>query len=128
LTTGYVMTFDNLNVIFSNGNFSGGDVYGRAFRFNGQNKIHFNNNNIYDWYAPVTIRCVAFYMDFDNFDTAGGGVQDILFDGNTMYDIIAQGDGNFNNSPAGISKGWWYSIGGMSDTSTFSIIHRNNTV
>lgn len=128
LTTGYVMTFDNLNVIFSNGNFSGGDVYGRAFRFNGQNKIHFINNNIYDWYAPVTIRCVAFYMDFDNFDSFGGGVQDILFDGNTMYDIIAQGDGNFNNSPAGIAKGWWYSIGGMSDTSTFSIIHRNNTV
>lgn len=130
VTTDYVMEFTNLNVIFSNGNFSGGDVYGRAFRFNGQNKIHFINNELYDWYSPVTIRCVVFYMDFDGFDTVGGGVQDILFDGNTVRDIEAQGDGDYNNSPGGISKGWWYSIGGgsMSDTSTFSIVHRNNIV
>lgn len=128
VTTDYVMTFTNTNVIFSNGTFSGGNVYGRAFRFNGQNKIHFIGNEVLDWYAPVTIRCVVFYMDFDSFDSTGGGVQDILFDGNTVHDIVAEGDGNYNNSPAGIAKGWWYSISNMSSTSTFSIIHQNNTV
>lgn len=128
VTTDYVMEFTNTNVVFSNGIFSGGNTYGRAFRFNGQNKIHFINNTVNNWYSPVTIRCVIFYLDFDGFDSVGGGVQDILFDGNTVHNIVAEGNGVYNDSPSGIAKGWWYSISGMSDTSNFSIIHQNNTV
>lgn len=133
VTTDYVFTFgasngtNNLSVVIFDGIFDCNNVYGRLFRFNGQPIVSVNDNIIRNLYATTTYRCIGVYIDHDNLDNSG--IESIEFRRNTIHNLVAEGDGNFNNSPAGVCKAWWYDLDGWSNASlNFTITHEDNVV
>lgn len=125
VSTGGVFEFTNTSVRIYNGEFDGNDLYGRFFYLHGQNHYMFNNLYVHDLYAPVTIRCVAFRFTINSeaSDFDYGEFRD-----NTIDQIVAEGDGNFNNSPAGISKWAWYTMSGATSGTVYDNLYSNNTV
>lgn len=125
VSTGAVFEITNLSPRIYNGEFDGTDTYGRFFYLHGQDHYMFNDLYVHDLYAPVTIRCVAFRFTI-NADASGFSYGE--FRDNIVDQVVAQGDGNYNNSPAGISKWLWYTMSGHSGSTVYDNLYSNNTV
>lgn len=119
-----VFDITNLSPSIYNGEFDGTDTYGRLFYLHGQDHFKFNNLRVHDLYSPNTVRCVAFRFSI-NPDASGFKYGE--FKNNLIEDIVAQGDGNYNDA-GGIAKAWWYTLSGMSSSTTFNVIYQNNVV
>ncbi|WP_421811756.1 Calx-beta domain-containing protein [Flagellimonas sp.] len=119
-----VFDITNTSVRIYNGEFDGNDVYGRFFYLHGQEEYMFNDLFVHNLYAPNAIRCVAFRFTI-NVD--GSGFRHGEFRNNTVQDIVAQGDGNYNDT-FGISKWAWYSISGSSPSTQYMNFYKNNTI
>lgn len=120
-----VFELTNVSPNIYNGEFDGTNTYGRLFYLHGQPSFRFNNLYVHDYYATTTYRAVAFRFTIN---ALSSGFVSGEFSNCTIENIIAQGDGNFNNAPAGISKAWWYSVSGINTSNPFQVIHTNNVV
>lgn len=125
VSVGALFDVTNTSVRVYNGELDGNDLYGRFFYLHGQDHYMFNNLNVHDFYAPVTIRCVAFRFTMD---TTSSGFDYGEFRNNTVDQIVAEGDGNFNNSPGGIAKWTWYTMSGATTSTLYDNLYSNNTV
>lgn len=119
-----VFDITNLSPSIYNGEFDGTDTYGRLFYLHGQDHFKFNNLWVHDFYSPNAVRCVAFRFSIN---AGSSGFSYGEFKDNRIEDIVAQGDGNFNDG-GGIAKAWWYTLSGMSSSTTFNVIYENNVV
>nr|WP_299067223.1 Calx-beta domain-containing protein [uncultured Allomuricauda sp.] len=119
-----VFDFTNLSPTIFNGEFDGNDIYGRFFYLHGQDHFVFNNLWVHDLYSPNAIRAVAFRFSI-NADASGFSSGE--FKDNLIEDVVAQGDGNYNDA-GGIAKAWWYTLSGMSSSTTFNVVYENNVV
>ncbi|MEE1963190.1 hypothetical protein V1387_10880 [Allomuricauda taeanensis] len=115
----------NLSPNIHNGEFDGTDTYGRLFYLHGQEHFRFHKLYVHNFYASSTYRAVAFRFTID---AASSGFKYGEFSDCVIDKIVAQGDGNYNNAPAGISKGWWYTISGINYNDPFTVMHMNNKV
>lgn len=120
-----VFEITNLSPNIYNGEFDGTDTYGRLFYLHGQNYYRFNKLYVHNLYASSTYRAVAFRFTID---ATSSGFKYGEFSDCVIDKVVAQGDGNYNNAPAGISKGWWYTISGINYGDPFSVVHKNNKV
>ncbi|MEZ4811231.1 MAG: hypothetical protein R2819_12795 [Allomuricauda sp.] len=120
-----VFEITNLSPNIYNGEFNGTDTYGRLFYLHGQNYYKFSNLYVHNLYASSTYRAVAFRFTID---ATSSGFKYGEFSDCVIDRVVAQGDGNYNNAPAGISKGWWYSISGINYGDPFTVVHKNNKV
>jgi len=120
-----VFDITNLSPTIYNGEFDGTDTYGRLFYLHGQNHYVFHNLYVHNFYASSTYRAVAFRFSIN---ASSSGFKYGEFSNCVIDRIVAQGDGNYNNAPAGISKGWWYSISGINYGDPFQVVHKNNVV
>ena len=124
--TDYVFDFSGNNVYMYNGEIDGTDIYGRTIYMHEQQYYLFKDLYIHNLYAPTTYRAAAirgtFQIDDDIWDYGE-------IEGCTIENIVAQGDGNYNNSPAGVSKGFYFTLqGGHTASTQYDAIFRNNTV
>ncbi len=124
--TSYVFDFTNLNPYIYNGEMDGTDTYGRFIYIHEQQYYLFKDLHIHSLYAVTTYRAAAirgtFQIDDDVWDY--GEIEGCLIE-----DIIAEGDGNYNNSPAGVSKGFYFTMqGGHLATTDYDAVFRNNIV
>lgn len=120
-----VFDITNLSPNIHNGEFDGTDTYGRLFYLHGQEHFRFHKLYVHNFYASSTYRAVAFRFTID---ASSSGFKYGEFSDCIIDRIVAQGDGNYNNAPAGISKGWWYTISGINYSDPFTVIHKNNKV
>nr|WP_297782583.1 hypothetical protein [uncultured Allomuricauda sp.] len=120
-----VFDITNLSPTIYNGEFDGTDTYGRLFYLHGQNHFVFHNLYVHDFYASSTYRAVAFRFSIN---ASSSGFKYGEFSNCVIDRIVAQGDGNYNNAPAGISKAWWYSVSGINYGDPFQVVHKNNVV
>nr|WP_299381529.1 hypothetical protein [Allomuricauda sp.] len=119
-----VFDMTNISPSFYNGEFDGTDAYGRLFYLHGQNHFSFRNLWVHNLYSPNAIRAVAFRFSIN---ATGSGFSYGEFKNNLIEDIVAQGDGNYNDTH-GIAKAWWYSFSGMTSSTSFDIVYQNNVV
>ncbi len=120
-----VFDITNLSPTIYNGEFDGTDTYGRLFYLHGQNHYIFHNLYVHNFYASSTYRAVAFRFTIN---ASSSGFKYGEFSNCVIDKIVAQGDGNYNNAPAGISKGWWYTMSGINYGDPFQVVHKNNKV
>lgn len=123
VSTGAVFEVTNLSMNVYDWEFDGNGLYGRLFYFHGQQSIIFKDNYVHDLYSPNAIRCVAFRFTIN---VSASGFDYCEFDGNTIDNVVAQGDGNYNDG-GGISKVWWWTVNSLSGAD-FEVIYRNNVV
>lgn len=122
----YVFDFTNVNPYIYNGEFDGTDTYGRAIYMHAQQYYLFKDLYIHDYHAPTTYRAAAirgtFQIDDDIWDYG-------TIEGCTIENIIADGNGNYNDSPAGVSKGFYFTMqGGHLASTQYDAVFRNNVV
>lgn len=120
-----VFDITNLSPTIYNGEFDGTNTYGRLFYLHGQEYYRFQKLYVHDFYASSTYRAVAFRFTIN---ASSSGFKYGEFSDCVINNIVAQGDGNYNNAPAGISKGWWYTISGINYGDPFTVLHTNNRV
>lgn len=120
-----VFDITNLSPTIYNGEFDGTNTYGRLFYLHGQEYYRFQKLYVHDFYASSTYRAVAFRFTIN---ASSSGFKYGEFSDCVINNIVAQGDGNYNNAPAGISKGWWYTISGINYGDPFTVLHTNNKV
>jgi hypothetical protein len=121
----FIFYWSNISPSIYNGEFDGTRSYGRLMYLDGQEYFRFNNLWIHDYYSPTTIRAKAFQI---NLRPVSKGFVYGEFSENTIENIIAEGDGNYNNSPAGVAKGWSYGVYEINDGNPFTVIHKDNKV
>ena len=121
----FVFYWSNISPNIYNGEFNGTRAYGRLMYLDGQEYFRFNKLWIHDYYSPTTIRAKAFQI---NLRPVSKGFVYGEFSENTIENIIAEGDGNYNNSPAGVAKGWSYGIYEINDSNPFTVVHKDNKV
>ncbi|MCL6266242.1 hypothetical protein [Flagellimonas myxillae] len=119
-----VFDMTNISPTIYNGEFDGTDAYGRLFYLHGQNHFSFRNLWVHNLYSPNAIRAVAFRFSIN---ATSSGFSAGEFRDNVIEDIVAQGDGNYNDTH-GIAKAWWYSFSGMNSSTNFHILYQNNVV
>ncbi|MEW2921822.1 hypothetical protein AB1A65_10160 [Muricauda sp. ANG21] len=120
-----VFDITNLSPTIYNGEFDGTNTYGRLFYLHGQEYFRFQDLYVHNFYASTTYRAVAFRFTIN---ASESGFKYGEFSNCVIDQIVAQGDGNYNNAPAGISKGWWYTISGINYSDPFTVLHTNNKV
>jgi hypothetical protein len=121
----FVFYWSNISPNIYNGEFDGTRSYGRLMYLDGQQYFRFNKLWIHDYYSPTTIRAKAFQI---NLRPVSKGFEYGEFSENLIENIIAEGDGNYNNSPAGVAKGWSYGIYEINDSKPFTVVHKDNKV
>ncbi|MGX1930514.1 hypothetical protein [Flagellimonas sp. 2504JD4-2] len=121
----FVFHWVNISPTIYNGEFDGTRSYGRLMYLDGQEHYVFRDLYIHDYYSPTTVRAKAFQI---NLRPVSKGFTYGEFSNIVIKDIIAQGDGNYNNSPAGVSKGWSYGVYEINHSNPFTVIHKDNKV
>lgn len=121
----FVFNWVNISPTIYNGEFDGTRSYGRLMYLDGQEHYVFRNLNIHDYYSPTTVRAKAFQI---NLRPVSKGFTYGEFSDVVIKDIIAEGDGNYNNSPAGVAKGWSYGVYEIDYANPFTVIHKDNKV
>ncbi len=117
----YLFDITNLSPKIYNGEFDGGEVYGRLFWLRGQERYYFADLNIYDYHSTSNARAIAFRINLYP--------QSYGFEEGEMYrcniDNIESDSNGIANDVYGLSKGVWMEL---EETGTANVYFEDNVM
>ena len=103
----YLWVFTTMTVNLSNGEFDGGDIASRCMRLQNPTSLNITNVHVHNYLSPANAyaRAVAFKINLYGSTFTGGSITNSVIE-----NIGATSDGVANNTPYGVSKGFYCEI------------------
>ncbi|MFS4418545.1 hypothetical protein [Maribacter sp. 2307ULW6-5] len=121
----YLFRFEDMVVRLANGEFDGQNLASRSINIYDVPAFSLDNVTIKDYYAPPNAFARGVALRFDLWDNKFTGAS---LTNNTIKNIGAASDGNANNAPFGVSKGFHFQYYGANNKAPAIISMSGNLV